>query len=1211
MTDTILRLANITDAGEFERIATAILRYAEPELYRYISHQGVNIDGKTVKAPLDNVGWQLYQGENTLVCVAHTVTEKHQLKSKWLRDLDNVKPRKTGNNPTGNDGDLVKAIKEINKIREIYPNLKAYITLAYNCEEDQAVRIEAQNLAKANNVELRMWSVSNLANFLDIDANGQMIRYNHFKTLPNRLSKELLLHISQQSIQSYLKYIDTPIIQRDDRFKQGHLLVVGVSGAGKTTYCLGLLRNHLKKNYPALVLSNETITHALSITEAIEQELKRYSPDLLPNSGKDCLELCTNDNPLLILVEDINKANNPTELLKKLIVWANESQHWYMLCPIWNRHQERLDFEKKERLENSKITVKYLNNYTDDEAFRAISARYQQENLQINPIHAKRIVKDLGNDPLLISLVSLTEDNDNKDIIGSYIDQTLKSIIHQNADYFEYELEEAILEFAFNVFKQKNFIPNVRELNQLVSEKNSPIIRLILNDENLYRVHNESITPRHDRIHYYLMAKAIQSSLMDNSFDKSELFFAEIIGLSCVMANLPKNELWEICIKNPLVAFHAFTHAIKLRIDYIPTAVLCIKDWLSEPNNLSKFKSSHRFKSLIILHDVVHPTVKEILALYPTSDHHLIFYETAFKNGDLINGLRLIAHYELGLTVNGLDDLVRFVLYQQNPDIIEEIKAILSSLTTPSKLKHLALQLIGYTEDKEFADSVRKAFEIIPDSEKDYRIFMWAGARVCDDDPESLLAPIFDYWENLSDKEDRFRQSDRKNFARYSLDFSFRDYPPHNSIPYIIDQAQKRNKIKSEIFSLLREVDDPNVFEYQVRDLAKRYQNSPDNAFFVSTMLERTAKKREKTQGYFKPTEWKESFISNESKARLQSLFEDNNNDELIRKYAIKLWEMSISEYDIVVCQRISPTDICYPISIWGRARRRDFTVIDELIEKIKENPIYWWQCARYIWHEKLERLLEEQLTSLTPESNDKFLWIVHELFEKLSVVKAEQLLIDNWHNLSSNPKFIGIALKLATKKLTHLVAQTVESQSESDKSLILEQAKFTLSRDYTSINFLQNFQQLEALKDYLLYFDGFFLENLCQTCLKNDWRDFLVTYLLPRLPQESRIKYTQISTKDLDEAVNKRRNSFEYYWFKENMNLGWKHNELLKALYDWYATQQSEQALQIVDNVLSEDGTRQDFEALVRLLTELNEVTNQDELIESIRFSIFSRSLI
>ena len=1211
MTDTISRLANITDAGEFERIATAILRYAEPELYRYISHQGVNVDGKTVKAPLDNVGWQFYQGENILVCVGHTVTEKHQLKSKWLRDLDKVTPRKTGSQPTGNDGDLVKAIKEIRKIRETYPNLKACITLAYNCEEDLEVRVEAQNLAQANNVKLRMWSVSNLANFLDIEANGQMIRYNHFNTLPNRLSKELLLHVSQQSIQSYLKYIETPIIERDDRFKQGHLLVVGVSGVGKTTYCLGLLQNHLKKNYPALVLSNETIAHALSIEEAIEQELKRYSPDLLPNSGKDCLELCTNDNPLLILVEDTNKAHNPTELIKKLVSWANESQHWYMLCPIWNRHQERLDFEKKERLENSKITIKYLNNYTDDEAFRAISARYKQENLQINPIHAKQIVKDLGNDPLLISLVSLTEDNDNKDIIGSYINQTLKSTIHQNANYFEYELEEAILEFAFNVFKQKNLSPNVRELNQLVSEKNRLIIRLILNDENLYRVHNESIIPRHDRIHNYLMAKAIKSSLADNFFDKSELFFAEIIGLSCVMANLPKNELRKICTKNPLVAFHAFAHAIKLRIDYIPTAVSCIKDWLSEPNTLLKFKSSHRFKSLVILHDVIHPTVNEILALYPTSDHYLIFYETAFKNGDLINGLRLIAHYELGLTVNGLDDLVRFVLYQQNTDIIEEIKALLSSSTTPSKLKHLALQLIGYTGDKQFANSVRKAFVLIPENEKDYRIFMWAGARVCDDDPESLLGPIFNYWENLSDEEDEFKGSEKGDFAHYSLDWMFRDYIPLNAIHYILEQSLRREKLKWEIFVLLREVDQPDVFEYQARELANRDKNNPDNTFLVFNMLERPAKKREKGQGTFKPTVWKESFISDQSKARLQGLFENTNNDELFRKYAFKLWEMSISENDIVICQRISPNDICYPISIWGRARRRDLTVIDELIKKIKDNPSYWWQCARYIWHEKLERLLEEQVSSITPDSGNNFFWIVHELFEKLPVVKAEKILIDNWHNLSSHPEFIGIALRLATKGLTELVAHTLESQSESDKSLILEQAKFTLSRNYTSINFLQSLQQLEALKDYLPYFDGFFLENLCQTCLKNDWRDFLVTYLLPRLPQESRVRYAQISTKDLDEAVNKRRSSFEYYWFKQNMDLGWKHDELLLTLFDWYANQQSEQALEIVDIVLSENGTRQDFEALISLLTDLNEVSNKAEIIESIKFSIFSRSLV
>lgn len=43
----------------------------------------------------------------------------------------------------------------------------------------------------------------------------------------------------------------------------------------------------------------------------------------------------------------------------------------------------------------------------------------------------------------------------------------------------------------------------------------------------------------------------------------------------------------------------------------------------------------------------------------------------------------------------------------------------------------------------------------------------------------------------------------------------------------------------------------------------------------------------------------------------------------------------------------------------------------------------------------------------------------------------------------------------------------------------------------------------------------------------------------------------------------------------------------------------------------LSRNGTRQDFKSLIRLLNDLNEVSNQAEIIESIRFSIFSRSLL
>ena len=52
-TDTIKQLAAMTDAAQFERIATSVLRSAKSSVYANLSHQGVNTDGKTVKAPLD------------------------------------------------------------------------------------------------------------------------------------------------------------------------------------------------------------------------------------------------------------------------------------------------------------------------------------------------------------------------------------------------------------------------------------------------------------------------------------------------------------------------------------------------------------------------------------------------------------------------------------------------------------------------------------------------------------------------------------------------------------------------------------------------------------------------------------------------------------------------------------------------------------------------------------------------------------------------------------------------------------------------------------------------------------------------------------------------------------------------------------------------------------------------------------------------------
>ena len=265
--NTTQALAEITDAGLFEKIATSVLRYAEPDIYGNVSHQGVNPQGKTVKAPLDNVGWHRTEVDETIVCIAHTTTSKSDLEKKWLRDLDNVKPRTKGSNPTGTDGDLVKAIKEINEIRKIHPSIKARLALAINCEESQELRTQVQILASTNNIELDIWSVSRLADFLDTHPDGQIIRRNSLGIAPIRLSKQLLLEIGEKSLLT-LNFDAELFVERDFKPVYQNTLVVGVSGTGKTTQCISILKKYLKLQKPVLVLSDSTVNQTFSFLKA-------------------------------------------------------------------------------------------------------------------------------------------------------------------------------------------------------------------------------------------------------------------------------------------------------------------------------------------------------------------------------------------------------------------------------------------------------------------------------------------------------------------------------------------------------------------------------------------------------------------------------------------------------------------------------------------------------------------------------------------------------------------------------------------------------------------------------------------------------------------------------------------------------------------------------------------------------------------------------
>jgi len=1198
--NTTQALAEITDAGLFEKIATSVLRYAEPEIYGNVSHQGVNPQGKTVKAPLDNVGWHHTEVDETIVCIAHTTTSKSDLEKKWLRDLDKVKPRKQEGNPTGADGDLVKAIKEINEIRRTHPNIKARLALAINCEESQELRTQVQILASNHDIELDIWSVSRLAGFLDTHSDGQIIRRNSLGIAPIRLSKQLLLEIGEKSL-STLNFDAELFVERDFKLVYQNTLVVGVSGTGKTTQCISILKKYLKSQKPVLVLSDSTVNQAVSIEEAVDIELHRYANELIPQSGLQALELCSIDEPLMILVEDINRSSDSPRLLKKLIDWSNSNVNFILLCPVWHRLIASLSFEERKGLE-AHFKLKYLESYNEDEANRAVLARATQEKIQLDELSAVNIAQQLGYDPLLISLANLAEFHENSNVIAEYVRNTIQSIATKN-DLFAYEVEDAIDEYGLHLFQNKKVQGESRDLRAL-SQNSQRAFKQILMDGRLFRQAFESpddaIMSRHDRLNFYIIAKSIVSYLEDDSFDLIDPYFAEIIGISCALSGINEDKLYDIATKNSLVAFHCYAFSAKNNSSYLSIAVNNVKQWLEVSEHQSDSYSSQLYKSLIILNDVLHASVPEVLSLYSDRHHNHIFYQISFKQGNLNDGSRWISTHHFDTNVTGEKQVIDHVLNKYGESLVQQICESLIDENINYHTKHRLLRLIGYTENTIFANAVRTAWRFIPDDKKDYRLFFWAAARVCDDDPDSLLEPMFDYWENLSDQENKYHSTDRANFAAHGLKWKFREHVPYRSIAFMLKEAEKRDSLNFYILYMLSEVDHPDVLEAQATRLANSRRQGN---YMPSAVLDTLSRNSENGK-----------ILSIESKKKLLSISESLEGDEFLRKSAFNLWEMSPHHDDLIVLQDIANSDIRFETALMGRAKRQDTTAVAQIIEKINENPSYWWQATRYVWHKDFEKLLEESVAKIDESSDLEIFWIIDELFEKIKIQEAESLLIKYWNNLSSHSMFIQIALMIATPNLQNLVAKKLGNKSNVEEYFM--HVRHTLGVRTRGRKGIHRYEQMKAIEPYFEYLDESFLFDCAIICLKENWQN-IHQKLKTMIKDEGYRRVVVISVKDLEESYlvetsfdERKISFFTYDWINSQKRFGWSHQKIVDALFDWFQQYKSEQALNVISKPLSESGKRADYIALEGILQNMDSLSNKEDVLNKLYFNIYYRSL-
>jgi hypothetical protein len=197
--NTAKRLAEMTDEGVFERLATAILRRADSR-FRSLVHPGVNAEGKTVKAPVDGITFVPGAHPPQMIAVHHTICAARDLTKKWLHDPATVKPRRRGARPTAPPGDIVKTIQIVAEERKRTPDLEATLILTTNQEPDETLVRDVHATGAAAALSIEIWSRSRLADFLDNEPQGQWLRSQFLGIDQLRLSEELLAEATQTNL---------------------------------------------------------------------------------------------------------------------------------------------------------------------------------------------------------------------------------------------------------------------------------------------------------------------------------------------------------------------------------------------------------------------------------------------------------------------------------------------------------------------------------------------------------------------------------------------------------------------------------------------------------------------------------------------------------------------------------------------------------------------------------------------------------------------------------------------------------------------------------------------------------------------------------------------------------------------------------------------------------------------------------------------------
>jgi hypothetical protein len=1079
---------------------------------------------------------------------------------------------------------------------------------------------EVWSTAEDFEISVDIWDVHRLSDFLQTNPDGQYIRKKYFGIQEERLSKPLLLELSEISLRHYRDNFHIPVVEamverpelatilgraKNSGARSYFMPIVGDSGFGKTVTCYQAMSQWLEEERPALRLDSDDIERSKSLSQAVQSGLDGLHPSLGASAGRTALQIARNHNHLLIVVDDLNRADNPSRLLSQLQNWMggveketaeggqngttsnSEGLPITILCPLWPRiwGQEERDINYNRFAEPIE-----LGPLSTELAVRLIQSHADAIGRDVSNDRARSLADNVGRDPHLIGLLGqLIQANEplndlpdtSKNVLERYTEYAYETASEASGELLIVpDYERAVEELSIDVLEHRIMSPTWRQVHEWSRSDSDKLdaIRELTKQAQILRILEQRservLTFRHDRLRDF--------SLADSAFDKirrtnetpeflSDPYYYSILGTGIAYFRPSEPTLSTLCDHNPLALLEALQKLNGEAPEYENKIGEAFREWIDEGGGHDELPNSLLGQAMGLLRETDSNTVLDITKSLPQFPPVLL---ARFRNGDLEAGIQFCNSGfggSPGTNYQHRDLVFERAKQHWGDQYSEELSGALSSID--AERVQGALHLAGFLGRPRLVPGLSDCWEEYQDVPELLPAFLWAVTQCCIPNDCPLVDQILNQWASLpsgssiDDESEEITKGDIYSELKFALTRDISD----EQVQYFINAVEKYPDLEYHLSLILNKVQDPDALETIVRIRANNMQEVDGLSPWATHLLDP-----------WRPDSPHGQTLSSEVKERMNNLWSNNDNADEVRTSAFLLWARNAQSEDLEELKQASQNDLFSYTAHRYRLDLGDETVITSSSLDFEEYPRLIESLSN-AWSSAAFELIGDLLEQGSPDEPGDLFYHIGGLLFRIPSEDTEKLLVNHWEKVNDLPKFFQAALYAATSETRELAASVFEGTNGSEG--LLNHVGMNFGFNTYGRSELISQQHLLSLEPYLEAISDLDLVHIAEKANELGMKDWGAEHIQPHLSEDYRQNHYP-TDKDIHRELNDLADSEDVKREIQGWMLRFEDRAVSKSrafciLEEWLKQEPTVEKYQMVAEVIKKWGTREEISIL------------------------------